>query len=133
MTGLSTTMKYIIMLFLLSMGALVSYHFANAYPDVSDTHARAEMKRVQAEMLFIDARKGVFKEACFSGVIGSIVQDLVAEYGKEVTCRTNKPMYSQMMVFIELRNGKYLAVDGSGVSCELSVRPVQGLLCKDNF
>ena len=133
MTVLSTSIKCVIMFFLLSMGAFATYHFANAYPDLSDRHAKAEMERIQAEMLFIDAKRNAFKGACFSGIIGDLVQELVAEYGKEVTCRTNEPMHSEMMVFIELRNKKYFAVDGSGVSCELYARPIQGLYCKDNL
>lgn len=103
----------------------------NSFADASDSYIKSQMDRIQSEMLFIDQRKGVFKNVCTSGAVGGIVSTIIQENSKIVRCRTNKPIDSQMIVYAQLKSGQYYCVDSYGISCEISTEPRSGFRCKD--
>ena len=104
--------------------------FQSSFADASDDYAKSQITRIQGEMLFINSRRGVFSQVCTTGVIGELVQDLIAEYGRKVVCRTNNDD-SKMIVYAELRSGSHYCVDSQGVSCNLQLEPLDGFNCKD--
>jgi hypothetical protein len=100
-----------------------------SFADVSDTYVKSQISRIQGEMFFMEQTKGNFKNACFTGEIGLLVQDMINEYGEHVVCRTNSD-YSKMIVYAKLRAGDYLAVDSAGITCNTSYELKNNFSCK---
>ena len=112
------------------MGFAAIPFMKNSFADVSDTYIMNQMNHIQSEMLFIDAKRGVFTNACTQGVVGVIVQDVI-QNTDSVRCKTNPPSNSQMIVCAGIKNNHFYCVDYLGISCELSSEPKDGFRCKD--
>ena len=100
-----------------------------SFSDASDTYARSQLQRIQGEMFFIEKSK-LSQQSCYVDILGGLVQDLINEYGKKVVCRFNTQT-SEMIVYAELRSGKFHAIDSYGVSCDIPQEPVGKFRCKD--
>ena len=103
----------------------------SAFSDISDNYVKSQMKRIQGEMFFYQQEKASFKNSCASGTIGLLVRDLVQEHGKYVSCRTNKPIDSHMIVCTQLKSTTYNCVDSSGSMCEVAHKPNYEYECKN--
>lgn len=98
--------------------------------DISDSYVRSQMKKVQGEVLFLNTRHQNFSNVCYEGIISTTLKDIVQGYSKYISCRTNKPEYSQLMICSLLKSGEYICIDGQGVRCEIYFEP-NGYQCKN--
>ncbi|MFT6361466.1 MAG: hypothetical protein ACJA2Z_000458 [Candidatus Paceibacteria bacterium] len=103
----------------------------STFSGASDSFVKARMNHIQGEMFFVNQGRGSFSATCYDGVIASIIEDLIQEYGKKVVCRTNKPYDSKMFIYVELRSGEFYCVDSEGVTCAHISEPGTQFQCKD--
>ena len=123
--------KYFLIFIAISAMAFAAIPMVKStFASSSDAYMKSQLNRVQAELFFIDQGRGSFKNACYTGSVGILIQDLIQEYGKKVVCRTNLD-HSKMLVYIELRSGVFYCIDSVGISCELISEPQTGFRCKD--
>jgi len=99
--------------------------------DYSDSYIRSEMKKIQSEMILIDIRKGEYDTLCNFGKTGFIINQLIEEKGKYVSCRTNKPVNDEALICTALSSNNYYCVDSAGVSCEVYSQPTKVYRCKN--
>ncbi|MDD3694152.1 MAG: hypothetical protein PHC89_02065 [Candidatus Pacebacteria bacterium] len=126
------TKTFLLIIAVVAMFVFAVPHVKVLFQETSDMYTKSLMNQIQGEIFFLDHGDGSFKNTCYTGNVGSIVQDIIQEYGKEVICQTNPPQDSQILICTKLRNGSYYCVDGAGVSCELMYSPNRSsFFCKN--
>lgn len=124
---------YFLIFLIIAASAYAAMPFVqNTFRDISDTYVRSQMQRVQSEVLFLSARNHNFRHVCFEGIIHETLKDIIQGHSKYTSCRSNIPEYSELIICSYLKSGRYLCVDGIGISCEITFEP-SGYQCRNIF
>jgi len=130
---LTSSHAIVLIVALAALGLSALPFVRNAQNDFSDAYVVRQLQRAQAEMVHYKITNGSFDQGCYDGPVSEILQDIIPEYGKRVTCITNKPLFTKMMICAELRSESHMCVDDGFVSCELSSQPKYTTSCKENL
>jgi hypothetical protein len=125
------TTYFLIFILIASLALAVIPAVSNTMNNYSDSYVKSQMNKIQGEMMFISIKRNEYYLLCTSGQTGLIINDLVKEYGKYVSCRTNKPKNTEAMMCASLKSGSYYCVDSGGVSCEVFTEPTDVYKCKN--
>jgi len=128
--NLVQTTYFLIFIIIAVTAYIVTPVMYSSFTDASDLYAQSKINTIRGEMFFAQQKRGSFQYACYSGPIGILVQDLVAEYSRRIVCRTNTDD-SEMIVYTQLRSGEYYCIDSAGFSSSTYREPGIEFTCKD--
>lgn len=122
---------YFIVFIALGLSAIIAIPMVtNSLNDFSDSYAMNEMKKIQSEMIFHSARNGQLHRLCYEGRVGGLISELIKEHGEFVSCNSNTPQNTAVIVCSQLKNKSYFCVDSAGISCQVYNNPSGKFLCK---
>ncbi len=127
-----TETTYFLVFILIAVTSFAAIPFmVDSLNSYSDSYIRSQINKIQAEMLFIDIKKGEYDKLCYTGETGNIISDLINENSKYISCRTNKPNHSKAIICAQLKVGSYYCADSIGVTCYVYNEPIHSYSCKN--